>query len=70
MRGAVSAVLYNTGVVVARWGSGAPLIVRGVKGGCNLVALNFYPTLASQVAPNSWNTNTDGAKIMRNALLF
>jgi len=55
--------------VVARWGSGAPLIVRGVKDGRNLVALNFFPP-SSRVAPNLWNITTDGAAIMRNALRF
>lgn len=57
------------GVVVATWGSGAPLIVRGVKGDRNLVALNFYP-VSSRVDPDFWNITTDGAAILRNALLF
>lgn len=35
--------VINGGVVVASWGSGTPLIVRGVKDGRNLVALNFFP---------------------------
>jgi len=60
----------NGGEVVASWGSSdAPLIVRGVKDGRNLVALNFFP-VSNRVDSNFWNINTDGAAIMRNALLF
>lgn len=59
----------NGGVVVASWGSGAPLIVRGEKDGRNLVALNFSPP-SSRVRDDFWDIATDGAAILRNALLF
>lgn len=53
--------------VVARWGSGAPLIVRSIRNGRNLVTLNFFPP-SFAVGNQFWVG--DGAAIMRNALLF
>ena len=60
--------IINGGVVVARWGDNTPLIVRGVKGTGNLVALNFYPPSAQSSYANSWVGS--GAVIMRNALRY
>jgi hypothetical protein len=60
----------NNGVVVAQWGSGAPLIVHAVKNGNrNMVALNMFPT-SSRRGISFWSINTDGVAVMRNALLF
>ena len=59
--------VVNGGVAVANWGSGAPLIVRGVKNGRNRAELNFYPPSIT-VRNDFWSG--DGAKIMRNALLY
>jgi trimeric autotransporter adhesin len=56
----------NGGVVVARWGSGGVLIVRGQKNGRNYASINMYPP--SETPPVSWVGS--GAEIMRNALLF
>jgi hypothetical protein len=56
-------------VVVAKWGSGAPLIVRGERKGRKIVALNFYPP-SSRARSDFWDITTSGAAIMRNALLY
>jgi hypothetical protein len=56
-------------VVVAQWGSGAPLIVRCVRRGRKIVALNFFP-VSSRVSPIFWDVTTSGATIMRNALMY
>lgn len=52
----------NGGVVVASWGNGAPLVVRGVVKGRNRVDLNFFP-------PPTYVTGNH-AELVRNALLF
>jgi hypothetical protein len=57
----------NGGIAVANWGSGKPLIIRGVKNGKNRAELNFYPPSIT-VRNDFWSG--DGAKIMRNALLY
>lgn len=57
----------NGGVVVAQWGDGKPLIVRGVKNGRPYAALNFYPP-SSGARADFWAG--DGATIMKNALLY
>ncbi len=59
--------VVNGGVVVAEWGSGAPLIVRGLKDGRPLVELNMYPP-SGAVFSSLWVG--DGATIMKNALLY
>jgi hypothetical protein len=63
-------IVSPTDTVVATWGSGVPLIVRGMRNGRNMVALNFYPP-SSRAQSNFWDYNTgSGAAIMRNALLY
>jgi hypothetical protein len=57
----------NGGIVVAEWGDGRPLIVRGVVDGRNRVDLNFFPPSDDS---NSGSWIGDGAELMRNALLF
>ncbi|WP_437307033.1 hypothetical protein [Sorangium sp. So ce388] len=57
----------NGGIVVATWGSGAPLIVRGVKNGRARADLNMFPP--SRAARSDFWYGS-GAEIMRNALLF
>jgi hypothetical protein len=57
----------NGGIVVAKWGDGAPLIVRGVKNNKNRAELNFYPPSVT-VRNDFWSG--DGATIMKNALLY
>jgi hypothetical protein len=55
-------------VVVAKWGSGAPLITCGIRKGRPIVALNFFPP-SSRARSDLWDIATSGAAIMRNALL-
>ena len=57
----------NGGVVVAAWGNGVPLIVRGTIQGRNRVDLNLFP-ISGNVIPQYWSGN--GGEIMKNALLF
>jgi hypothetical protein len=57
----------NGGVVVATWGSGAPLIVRGVHGDRARVDLNLYPP-SGDVRADFWRGS--GAELLRNALTF
>ena len=56
--------LLNGSTVVAYWSDGNPLIVRGKKGGRNLVQLNMFPPYSASV----WSG--DGGTIISNALLF
>ena len=55
------------GVVVAEWGGGATLSVRGVKNGVTYAALNMYPP-SSTARTDFWAG--DGATIMKNALAY
>ena len=65
---ASSGGVVNGGVAVANWGDKTtPLIVRGVKNGRAIAALNFYPP-SSAVRNDFWAG--DGATIMKNALLY
>ncbi len=53
--------------VVARWGGGAPLVLRGARGDRTLVELNFYPPSGSAY-PGGWTG--DGAALLRNGLKY
>jgi hypothetical protein len=57
--------VVNGGVTVAAWKSGAPLIVRGVRTGRPLVALNIYPVPGT--TGSGWTG--DGANLIRNAVV-
>jgi len=57
----------NGGVVVARWGDGVALVVRGEKDGRRYATLNFMPP-SNAVATAFWIG--DGDKLMQNALLY
>lgn len=56
-------------VVVAEWSNGDPLIVRRTIGGVPRVDLNFFPP-SSDERSNFWNSSTDGARLMANALVY
>jgi hypothetical protein len=56
-----NAVTQNA-VVVARWASGEPLVLRGTRGSRTLVELNFSPLYSA------WTG--DGAVLLRNALKY
>jgi hypothetical protein len=58
-----SAPIINGGVVVAKWSSGAPLVVRGVRGDRTLVELTMYAAYVP-----GWTG--DGVVLMRNALKY
>jgi hypothetical protein len=60
-------VVENRSVIVAKWNSGDPLVLRGVRGNRTLVELNLYP-VSSQVESDFWTG--DGAALLRNALKF
>ncbi len=62
-----SGAAINGGVVVIKWGSGAPLVVRGVKNGRALAELNFYPPSVA-VRADFWAGH--GARLMANALQY
>jgi hypothetical protein len=54
-------------VMVAQWGSGDWLVVRGMVNGRNRVDLNLFPP-SGTASPGFWTGN--GAQLMANALLF
>ncbi len=60
-----SAPVVQGAVVVARWGGGAPLVVRGARGGRTLVEVNLFPASVRNWA-GFWTG--DGAALLRNAL--
>jgi hypothetical protein len=62
-----ASVIGGRGVVVARWRGGGqePLVVRGARGGRNLVELNFSPASYGSI---TWAG--DGAALLRNALKY
>lgn len=55
--------------VVAHWDDGAPLIVTKNIDGHQRVDLGFFP-VSSDVFWDCWDSSTDGATIMANALLY
>jgi hypothetical protein len=59
-------VIAGRAVVVARWGGGEPLVLRGMRGARTLVELNCYPV--SNNARDGWTG--DGANLLRNALKY
>ena len=55
---------------IADWSDGTPLVAsRTFAGAGREVALNFYPP-SSDGWPGLWASNTDGGKLLGNALLF
>lgn len=62
-----TAPVINNGTIVAKWLSGAPLIVRGTAMGHNRVDVNLYPP---QVQNGMAVWSGDVAVILRNALLY
>lgn len=74
-----TASFHNTGgtiatgaTVVAEYTDGSPLIIRAENVGpsnTRRVFLNFYPP-SIDVRDDFWDTSSDGARIMRNALLW
>jgi hypothetical protein len=57
------------GTLVASWSDGTPLLVAGDVGGVPRADIGFFPT-SSDIRPDFWDRNTDGAQMMRNGLVF
>jgi hypothetical protein len=56
--------------LVANWSNGQPLAAFGTKpSGGRVVGLNMYPP-SSDAESGLWDRDTDGARLMANALLF
>ncbi len=60
------APVINSGVVVAKWRSGSPFVVRGVRGCRTLVELTFY----AAYVPYEEGWTGDGIVLICNALKF
>lgn len=60
-------VVAGRAVVVARWSTGEPLVLRGTRGGRTLVELNLH-LVSSAWRWDQWTG--DGALLMRNALKY
>lgn len=56
--------------LVAEWSNGVPLIVEMPKGKGTVVGLNFFPPSCDTGDPRFWNSNSDGAIAMANALAY
>jgi len=62
--------IHPDAYAVAYWSREIPLVAvrtRGLNG--KVVALNFFPP-SSDSTDDLWHSNTDGGKMMINALLF
>jgi hypothetical protein len=70
-RPAGGAVLHAGATRVADWtgGDSTPIIVTRTIGAAQRVDLGFYPP-SSDSRSDFWQSNTDGARIMANALLY
>lgn len=56
-------------VRIADWSDGRPLVVSKMIGDVRRVDLGFYP-VSSDMNSHSWNTSTDGALLIGNALTW
>jgi len=61
--------LINDGTLVAHWDNGIPLIAYLEFGDARVIGLNFYP-VSGDMRDGFWDTSTDGALIMANALAW
>ena len=60
---------WGSGVTIASWSNGAPLVVVKDIGAARRVDLNFYPP-SDAIDPRFWDQDTDGAILMANALSY
>lgn len=58
------------GKLIADWNNGVPLAVDLPKGKGNVVGINFFPPSCDTGDPRFWNSNTDGAILLANALAY
>jgi len=61
--------LNPNAILVASWSDSSPLIATMDVHGVRRVDLNFYPP-SSDIRADFWSSNTDGVKIMVNAILW
>ena len=62
-------VLSPGGVRIADWNNGQPLVVAREVAGGRVVGLNFFP-VSSDARAGSWDSRTDGARLLGNALVW
>jgi hypothetical protein len=55
--------------LVANWSNGQPLVATKVFTAGRIAGLNFYPP-SSDARADFWRSNTDGARLMANALIW
>jgi MYXO-CTERM domain-containing protein len=65
----LSSVVQHGGIVVAEHLDGTPLVLRGAFAGHRVVELNFFPA-SNSLGNGEWDRTTDGATLMKNALLY
>ncbi len=57
-------------VRIADWSDGSPLVATKMIGGARRVDLGFYPPSSDVMGSGWWDTSTDGALLMANALTW
>lgn len=62
-------IVTSNATLVANWSSGTPLIAAKELGVGRVAGLNFMP-VSGAMSANFWQTNTDGARLLANALLW
>jgi probable HAF family extracellular repeat protein len=62
-------VLASSATLIASWSNGRPLVAIREKNGGRVAGLNFFPA-SSDVHPNYWRAETDGGRLMANALIW
>jgi hypothetical protein len=55
--------------VIAEYDDGVPLFCTQRVGKGRVTVVNYYP-VSSEERPDFWDANTDGFKMIRNAILF
>jgi hypothetical protein len=65
-----SAFNRNSPIVVAQYSDGAPAVVRGIIGGHPVVEINSSGSSSTYSSSYGWDATSDGAKLIRNALLY
>lgn len=64
-----SPVNGSNATLIASWSNDVPLVVERTGLNGKIIILNFYPP-SSDVREDFWQVNTDGAKLMSNALKY
>eukprot|EP01113_Clastostelium_recurvatum_P031815 TRINITY_DN4015_c0_g1_i1.p1 TRINITY_DN4015_c0_g1~~TRINITY_DN4015_c0_g1_i1.p1 ORF type:complete len:384 (+),score=47.32 TRINITY_DN4015_c0_g1_i1:114-1154(+) len=55
--------------LIAQWENGMPLVMESRKFNGSILGLNFYPPSSASVS-GSWQSETDGGRLLRNALYY